>query len=99
MCVQKKILQGKKLQPPPQISNGPSLSELFSRVPRTRNKHATRPSPLTVTYLSSIPFSHNRPLTPDLARLTPTDSREICLRLLGCTELYNNWRTCSLYYS
>jgi hypothetical protein len=29
------------------------------RVPRTRNKHATRPSPLTVTYLSSIPFSHN----------------------------------------
>jgi hypothetical protein len=26
MCVEKKILQGKKLQPPPQISNGPSLT-------------------------------------------------------------------------
>ena len=36
-----------------------SLSELFSRVSRTRDKHATRPRPLTVTYLSSIPFSHN----------------------------------------
>jgi hypothetical protein len=36
-----------------------SLSELFSRVPRTRNKRATRPNPLAVTYLSSIPFSHN----------------------------------------